>query len=340
MKKGSGMKKIILYVIIPVVLLLLACLGYWAYMAENGPSAAEMEYAYASMVKEGGAGAAIDAVKGDYGRKRAVKEGCHQIMHAIGRAAVWDGKSNLSAAFADGDSFCWSGYYHGVMEGLLYEMGSTGLGSITTVCSGIGAVENYSFNYYNCVHGLGHGVMYVNGNELFISLEACRALGGWWERESCYGGVFMENIISTGKYHQTDYLKEDDLLYPCDAVDAEYKYACYLMQASWMLSGTGGDFGKVFALCRGIEPEFRTTCFQSLGREASGYNYGHPSWAKRLCLLGKKGEEQEYCIIGAAMDMVSYYHSTDEAMEFCALFRGNISEECGKVVGFYATYGS
>src|SRR5437867_2527136 len=90
--------------------------------------------------------------------------------------------------------------------------------SLNNFCTQIPGKDHYSFDYYNCVHGLGHGIMSITRNELFDSLKICDNLTGSWERQSCWGGAFMENVMADNRNHTTKYLKLDDLLYPCNAV--------------------------------------------------------------------------------------------------------------------------
>ena len=119
----------------------------------------------------------------------------------IGRAAA-ESSDDVAEVFVRGDPYCWSGYYHGAMEGVIGKIGRENLPErIDGICRSIGEKERYSFDHYNCVHGLGHGVMAVNGNELFDSLSVCDNVQDGWERSSCWSGGFMENVIVDNKYH-------------------------------------------------------------------------------------------------------------------------------------------
>ena len=215
------------------------------------------------------------------------------------------------------------------MEGLLLRIRTSNISSkINYICSNISGKENYSFGYYNCVHGLGHGIMYINENELFESLKICDSLNGSWEQNSCYGGVFMENVISDNKYHSTKYLKNDDIFYPCDKVEEKYKAACYLMQTSHMLDSTNYSFSKVFKLCERVGESYIDTCCQSLGRDASGYTESNPIKTRNICLLGKDFRQRSNCITGAAKDFVAYFHSGVEANELCGSLPLELQENC------------
>lgn len=262
--------------------------------------------------------AAFTDVRAAYEAYPIVKSDCHQIAHIIGRTAAKK-YGDVVRAYNEGDNFCWSGYYHGVMEGIAKELGPDGLvTNIATICEGAKATQIYSFYHYNCVHGLGHGVMAVENNHLFDSLKDCDGLNDSWERDSCYGGVFMENVMSSqNPEHRTDYIKADDPLYPCTDVDIIYKQQCYLMQTSHALRVEEGDFSRVFNLCSTVEQPFNTTCYQSLGRDASGNSVSDITRTRESCLLGHDALAQENCFTGAVKDFISYFHSDQQGLALC-----------------------
>ena len=260
---------------------------------------------------------AFQYLKAMYYTVPVVKNYCHPYTHTIGHAAVQKYQT-LAEAYKHGDNFCWSGYYHGVMEQISKNIGSENLPKqMDQICKDVPGKEKYSFDYYNCVHGMGHGVMAITTNELFQSLKLCDHLTGRWEQESCYGGVFMENVIVDNLNHFTKYLKPKEPLYPCNAVETPYKQQCYLMQTSYMLKVTRYDFTKVFKLCEQADKDFVTTCYESLGRDASGSTVSNGVNARDLCLLGKDFTQQSHCVIGAVKDFVSYFHSDVQAKAFC-----------------------
>lgn len=245
---------------------------------------------------------------------------CHPLSHVIGRAATVK-YATPSEAYLHGDSFCWSGYYHGVLEGVIKKIGRKNLGDqMDSICKDIPGKDHYSFDYYNCVHGLGHGVMAATSDELFDSFAYCDRLTGNWEQVSCASGAYMENVIVDGKNHFTKYLKPSDPLYPCNSSPEKYKNTCYLMQTSYMLKVNGGDFLKTFSWCANAEANYQNTCYESLGRDASGRSTSNVAATNRTCLLGTAGDQQTHCMIGAAKDFVSYFHSDLQAKELCNSF--------------------
>ena len=279
--------------------------------------------------------AALADLKTLYAKDPFVLSQCHQLVHSIGNVSA-ELYGDIGKAFQYGDGFCWSGYYHGVVEQSLKQFNpDTILTKIDSFCADIPGKKQYSFGYFNCVHGLGHGFMAVTKNELFQSLDLCEKLTGGWEKESCYGGVYMENVMTDNRTHFSKYLKPDDLMYPCDAVATRYKGQCYLMQTSYALTKNGRSFANLFELCGNIEENYRDICAESIGRDASGQSISDPEQTHAWCALAKDPHQQEHCIIGAAKDFVSYFHSDRQAHDLCAKEEGSIKQTCENTVKSY-----
>jgi len=294
-----------------------------------------------SITKEQGPEKAFTLVKQQYSSSSYVKSQCHQLTHVIGRAA-YAKYGNLSATFTHGDQFCWSGYYHGVMEELSKEKGQQTIAQANDICADLRAKQPNSFYHYNCVHGLGHGFMFILDQNLFSSLSACDNLTNSWERTSCYGGVFMQNIMNEQAPDKSDQtvaeLRPNEPMYPCTAVAGQYKYQCYLMQTSYALQTQNYDFARVFQLCSQIEPAYVDTCYQSLGRDASGESISDVEQTKARCLLGPTAEARRFCIHGAALDFVSYFHSDKQAFQLCASVP-DLQADCAALVkNYYSTF--
>lgn len=296
------------------------------------------EKVFSGLTQNKGIAAAFTLLRAEYPKNTYVQSQCHPLAHVIGNAAA-KLYPDVSEAYTRGDSFCWSGYYHGVLEGVIGKIGYSNLGNeMNNICAGLRTARIYSFDHYNCVHGLGHGVMAVTNNELFQSLETCDVLQDSWERISCWSGAFMENVIIDNKNHYTKYLKPEEPLYPCNTVQEQYKGTCYLMQTSYMLKVTLGDFQKVFDLCGQAEEAYRATCYQSLGRDASGRSLSNVEQTKATCSLGKDFFQRSNCIVGAVKDFISYFHSDTQAKELCASLDGqDLQKVCKDTAESYAT---
>ena len=93
-----------------------------------------------------------------------VDAGCHRIVHAVGAAVLAREDGDAGKALVDGDSTCWSGFYHGLLERALAPARSTEeLGTlITTLCDP--THQHWPpFTHYQCLHGIGHGLMLRTG---------------------------------------------------------------------------------------------------------------------------------------------------------------------------------
>jgi hypothetical protein len=133
------------------------------------------------------------------------------------------------------------------------------------------AAHPYSLAYYNCWHGLGHGLTIRFTQDVFRSLKFCNYVTKSWERQSCYSGVFMQNIVANGSgMHKAVDLKPSDPIYPCDAVTKEQKPSCYLMQTSYVLQVKNWNLPVAFRICDRVEAGFVGTCYRSMGRDISG----------------------------------------------------------------------
>ena len=284
-------------------------------------------------------------VKAQYEKVPYVKTQCHQLMHAIGRAALIK-HGDLGQTYVHGDHFCASGYFHGASEEIIKEKGADYIvQKADSVCDTFAKSRPYALDHYNCVHGLGHGFMEAQDGELFRSLQACDSLTGSWQQSSCYSGVFMQNIMIAQSpdesiNHTSRYLKTDDPMYPCDAVEAKYKSGCYIIQTSWALQQVGYDYTKVFWLCDALnETNLRVICYQSLGRDVSGAQLNDVNKVISTCNLGGTPEARSNCFIGAAKDFVYTFHSDKQAYVLCGKLPVDIKPTCDSTVkSYYATF--
>jgi hypothetical protein len=262
---------------------------------------------------------AMDDFKKQFDAVPYVKSNCHQISHVIGRAAA-KRYDTLQETYEHGDNFCWSGYYHGSIETIARQIGKDKiLSQLTGVCADFKDKRANSFEHFNCVHGMGHGLMALQDGELFTALESCDTYQDPWEAESCYGGVFMENVmneINMGGHSK--YLRHDDPLYPCTAVKDRYKQACYLMQTSHALTVVKQDYPKVFGLCAGVGAAYEAVCYQSLGRDASGQSSSDQTRTIELCMLGPSQPARQNCFTGAVKDFISYHNNDSQGLAMCA----------------------
>lgn len=201
---------------------------------------------------------------------------CHDIVHAIGRETYKRFNSSIPDAFRECSQTCHAGCYHGAIQGFfLGESYQDGYDPHVTIAQmkdkvkvACKELEGNTKENFQCLHGMGHAIQFYVDNNLTLSLGICDALGSYFEKESCYGGIFMENVVSVNK--DTRWIKLDSPLYPCDSIGNKYRYQCYLMQTSVMIEIFGEDIEKMSDTCKEAEGHVNT-CFKSFGRDRSNY---------------------------------------------------------------------
>ncbi|MDQ2981713.1 MAG: cytochrome c [Actinomycetota bacterium] len=300
---------------------------------ERGGGPACFRQAFANIAFRDGPQKALALLGQDDLSVPAVHADCHQISHAVGHGGLAHFKGNPAQALAHGAMTCNSGYYHGVIERAFAGVPREQVTRIARgLCTGH-AVTKEEFLLYQCVHGLGHGLMIYSGLDLPWSLRTCDRLQTDFDRVSCTGGVFMQNLMPG--MGTTRYLRKKDPLYPCNAVAERHKVYCYLMVTSRILGLDGYDWRKTAAWCRRSEAGWVATCFQSFGRDASGFTQYQPRRTIRLCL--EAGKDAGECLYGAARDYGNNYAGGPQAARLCNLaparYRGYCFEGVGTILG-------
>ena len=257
---------------------------------------------YTTLAGVDGVEAALTELEGDIDGGGFVQSACHQLVHRIGRDA---GAELGIGAFEGGSSLCAAGYYHGVTEAVMDELGiEAATVHADEVCAALRDADPHSADHYNCVHGMGHGFMRLHERDVFDSLGGCDGLAEGWEREKCYSGVFMENLAAVDD-PDAEYLDPERPLYPCTDVAARYKPPCYDRQTTYALYVTGTDFAGVFELCGTAESDFQSACYAGLGGDVAAEtklisDTTEQAMARvRLCFQGNTFEARSNCVAGA-----------------------------------------
>lgn len=247
---------------------------------------------------------------------------CHQEAHRIGRVAY---ELYGAKVFQLGNFDCHSGFIHGAMEAFLRDKGTDNLAfNIEELCNAFPT----SYGNFECLHGVGHGVMAYASYDLPGALDTCKQLSTEFEQSSCYGGVFMENIVTAegngaGSAHSTSWVSSDPQ-FPCNAVttDIDVQVQCYLMQTSRMLDISGFDFDFVSKNCLNAPENLIATCYQSEGRDAAGQTLRNPQKIIYICNKVVKDHYHD-CISGALNVIVEFWSDkmADKPHQLCKLVK-------------------
>ncbi|MGH7541541.1 MAG: hypothetical protein ACRELC_11130, partial [Gemmatimonadota bacterium] len=131
----------------------------------------------------------------------------HVYTHAIGIES-YDPEKPVTDAFGRCTALFQSGCYHGVIQAHFVASGEITEPVVRELCrpykGGENGVGGDRWLLFQCLHGMGHGLTMVHDHHLPRALESCDLLASQWDRSSCYGGAFMENIMyATSPHHPT-----------------------------------------------------------------------------------------------------------------------------------------
>jgi hypothetical protein len=328
--------------------------------------------ALAAALEGGGAPAALALLDRLAMLDPDVRRDGHMYAHHIGMAAL-KSLDDVGRTFATCSPGWQSGCYHGVIQGYFILSERTGRGVTTAtldaLCGDHRAASN-AFLLFQCTHGLGHGLDILHRHDLPKALESCGLLSRETEREMCWAGAFMENVIAATEPHNAlaaeaamtghgahgghgepmeqggeggtaaapafRLLDPADLHYPCSALDPKYLTACYTIQTSAMLNQTGGDFARAARECGRAPESARGTCFLSLGRDVSTAAAGRPEEAIRLCAIAEPGFRPA-CHRGVVESLINMNADPAEGIPYCrAVPEAESKRACYVAVGLQA----
>lgn len=266
---------------------------------------------------------------------------CHQQAHQVGIVSY---RLYGGGSFKYGDASCLSGFYHGVMGELISEWGGENFAENTTkLC---GAFDN-TYDKFECIHGVGHGIMAYEDYSLFTALDTCEGLLDDWWKGSCYGGIFHENVaVAAGlgvvPGHETKWVNTDDPYFPCNMLErhAGREFQCYQVQTGLMLKFTNYDFPVVSKLCSEAPERNRVACFKSLGRDIGGVALRDPKRIIELCDYAPRSDGYYKECIESALTaiIIRDFRGTEsdlikQGRELCAIVSEKEAQEsCERIV--------
>jgi hypothetical protein len=284
----------------------------------------------------------------------------HMFAHAIGIAA-YSPDRDFATTFASCSELFHAGCYHGVIQARFAAAGEIDATTVNGLCADVADAGLDQWTRFQCVHGLGHGLLILHDHDLLRGLDGCDLLTDGWERESCYGGAFMENVTNAthphhaalttqlgagsghtghdehgghaGKSEPFQAIDANDPYYPCTIVAEHQKLACWGMQTSAILYLNGNDFAAAAMTCDGAPAEYRRTCHQSLGRDASGHANRQPAALNALCAKDTS-EYAAWCYVGAVKAVIDWAGQPSDGLRFCDVVAGEENRaRCHEAVG-------
>jgi len=274
----------------------------------------------------------------------------HPLAHALGYA-VRSTPATATRLLSECDDRYQSGCYHGILQ--RYFDARIGLPLAQSVllapCDGLRGTRE-QFRLFDCLHGVGHGLMMYHRYDANASLKDCDRLGSDWDQRSCYSGVFMENNMGAHLQMFADeqigmhrhsmpgpsvvLFKPNDLNYPCNATPARYRRECYQLQADLILLAVKQDYRKAGAACDGAgTPDLVRECYLGLGRNASGAAaFQYVGIRKRCDQVSPAGVP--FCYEGAVRHLAYAPSELPRGIAFCkSLPEGETRSRCWDGLG-------
>jgi hypothetical protein len=126
-------------------------------------------------------------------------------------------------------------------------------------------------------------------------------------------------------------MKADDLQWPCNQVEYRWKHSCYWLQSSLYIK-LGLAWKESFAACDQAPPPFDGVCYESMGRDISGWNLRNGPAVIRDCQIGNDSRLAR-CIYGAVQEFVNNVGDPAPGFVFCPTVPQATKTECYRAVG-------
>ena len=260
---------------------------------------------------------------------------CHEVTHFLSRAE-YEKLGNIADVYAQCDSTCHGGCYHGTLEAYLQQRNLDGEKLKSEFGKVCGVRQDYSsaLVFNECLHGMGHAAMYVTDTDLILSLALCDEIQTQDGKERCYSGAFMENSSSsTNRDHPGKYVKADDPMFPCNSLEEKYQRLCWRYQSSYFAIISKQDWQKVVTLCNQVPGKYQDECFRTIGTNQVGFTQDLNKM-KSDCDLAPNQNFQSICMNGV-ISSFSYRFVGDSSkmIQFCNIVDEDEKEGCFKQIG-------
>ena len=265
----------------------------------------------------------------------------HDLTHVVGINA-WTAGEDVGEVYDSCTGLYQSGCYHGVVQAYLDAKGTDST-TVAQACNLIKPATTSQWLRFQCVHGIGHGLVNAMSMRLPQALAGCDWLVDGWDATSCYGGAFMEFIVAgRGQSHHPHKVaaantpttppaaehphhemadsfparQPSDPLYPCSVLGIKYQSSCYGMQAGIIIETTGADWGKIAKACDGAPVAMRPACYQGVGTYLSGFVVRDPDKAIKRCDQGSD-TYKPWCFVGVVKNFIDVTAKADDGLDFC-----------------------
>ncbi|GAA1271931.1 hypothetical protein GCM10009665_70050 [Kitasatospora nipponensis] len=256
---------------------------------------------------------------------------CHPIAHELGHAAVKRYNHDFAKVLSFPHDTCAAGYLHGAVEEML-AASSDPAKDLLKLCQPAMSGP--------CVHGVGHGTMFVANQDVAKARDLCSEFGSQSRIVTCSEGLFMQLFGPDEEDEKAKALVPADKLaaeplYPCPEQPALFQSACYFYAPTFYLSSHDyanhpDVYAQALKWCLNAQATGGANdCSRGVGSRTMKYNLDREDWVGQQCASAADGWQRKACVDG----MVSYYtvNYTDAgaSQRLCAkLTNQEIARDC------------
>lgn len=228
---------------------------------------------------------------------------CHPIAHELGHAAVQRYNQDFQKVISFPHDTCAAGYLHGAVEQMLADANDPQQ-KILSLCAPGNALP--------CIHGIGHGTMFVTKQDIAGARDLCNKFPGNTFRVTCSEGLFMQLFAPDEEdANAKANLPADKLatepFYPCPEQPALFQSACYFYAPTYYLSSHQyAEHPEVFAAALKWclqAGSGANDCSRGVGSRTMKYNLDREDWAAQQCATAADAWQRRACTQG----LMSYY---------------------------------
>ncbi|MFF3003728.1 hypothetical protein ACFVTF_13045 [Kitasatospora sp. NPDC057940] len=230
---------------------------------------------------------------------------CHPIAHELGHAAVKRFNADFQKVISFPHETCAAGYLHGAVEEMLNASAQPEV-DLLKLCA--------PKNTGPCIHGVGHGTMFVAKQDVPKARELCSKFPSDQNKIRCSEGLFMQLFGPDEEDEKAkanlpaDKLAQDPL-YPCKDQPSLFQSACFFYAPTFYLSSHDyPNHPEVYAdalkwCLNGKASGGATDCSRGVGSRTMKYNLDREDWAAQQCGTAADSWQRKACAEG----LVSYY---------------------------------
>ncbi|MFL5541685.1 MAG: hypothetical protein ACJ8J0_22050 [Longimicrobiaceae bacterium] len=278
-----------------------------------GPRARCVERALDGVLERSGVARAMAVLDAAVARSPRLTPQAHGIAHGLGIAA-YRSPETVAATFASCPNTQIAGCYHGVIQGYFLDVarrtGQVSAAELNALCEPHRASAPL---YFECTHGMGHGLMAAYGHRLPDALARCDLVEDAMARDSCWGGAFMENIVGamhpghTAEAHAavSHHASTDHGGMDHGAMDHGGMDHGAMEHAPPAKPWRPLDYGDVLYPCTAVDPKYHRACYTIQTSAILVMNGGRIGHAARACSRAPR-EMVSVCHAGLGRDVSAY----------------------------------